>query len=384
MGLPWSKYHASKIGLLFEIQAVPTSKTSFFKALVLETIKKRRLENNVRQDFVHFLMEAKQSTLKKHNASTEDLSSKPSETPEEPKNNKLEKGWTDEQVATQAVMFLNSHGGSEPFIVACSFLACELSLNPDVQVKLQEEIDNVWQKLHGHKLSYEAIFEMEYLNCVVLESLRKWPPLYQIDRQCVKNYFEVDLSIPDDEKIVIERGTAVIIPVMAIHRDPKYFPDPERFNPEPKIKCAEKKTISSKLALLQLKLLFFHLLSKFDLVQTDRTITDLDKDLHRFGSFRAIQAYLGLKPRRVLVSWVPSILQLKLRLLNQLLARKLSFISNEYSVLQGFHLRPLSFLEVTGWRIGPVIANLKFSHSGPETVSNWIDVTYYTKAPPPL
>lgn len=65
-----------------------------------------------------------------------------------------------------------------------------------------------------------------------LESLRKWPPMYQTDRECTKNFFEVDLSIPDDEKIVIEKNTAVIVPVMAIHRDANYFPQPDKFNPE--------------------------------------------------------------------------------------------------------------------------------------------------------
>lgn len=36
----------------------------------------------------------------------------------------------------------------------------------------------------------------------------------------------------DDTNIVIEEGTSIIIPVAAIHRDPKYFPDPNEFRPE--------------------------------------------------------------------------------------------------------------------------------------------------------
>lgn len=31
---------------------------------------------------------------------------------------------------------------------------------------------------------------------------------------------------------MIKKGTVVIIPTHAIHHDPRYFPDPEKFNPE--------------------------------------------------------------------------------------------------------------------------------------------------------
>lgn len=40
-----------------------------------------------------------------------------------------------------------------------------------------------------------------------------------------------DYSI-DGSHIVIEEGTSIIIPVAAIHLDPKYFPDPNEFQPE--------------------------------------------------------------------------------------------------------------------------------------------------------
>jgi len=35
-----------------------------------------------------------------------------------------------------------------------------------------------------------------------------------------------------DKSLVIEKGQKLIIPMFSIHRDPKYYPDPLRFDPE--------------------------------------------------------------------------------------------------------------------------------------------------------
>lgn len=53
-----------------------------------------------------------------------------------------------------------------------------------------------------------------------------YPPLTTITRVCTKPY-----KIPDTE-IVIETGTIVDIPVVGIHYDRQYYPNPEQFNPD--------------------------------------------------------------------------------------------------------------------------------------------------------
>lgn len=45
-------------------------------------------------------------------------------------------------------------------------------------------------------------------------------------RQCVKQY-----KIPDQD-INIEKGIKVVIPILGIHHDEEYFPDPEKFDPD--------------------------------------------------------------------------------------------------------------------------------------------------------
>jgi cytochrome P450 family 6 len=57
------------------------------------------------------------------------------------------------------------------------------------------------------------------------ESLRKHPPVAKIDRACTQPYI-----IPGTN-IELEVGTSVSISIMGLHHDPKYYPQPEVFNP---------------------------------------------------------------------------------------------------------------------------------------------------------
>lgn len=66
-----------------------------------------------------------------------------------------------------------------------------------------------------------------------LETLRKYPPLPLINRECVKDY-----KVPD-ENLTIKKGDKVTIHIKAIHHDEEYYPnpsvfDPDRFSPENK------------------------------------------------------------------------------------------------------------------------------------------------------
>lgn len=58
------------------------------------------------------------------------------------------------------------------------------------------------------------------------ETLRKYPPVPTLNREC-----SIDYTIPDTD-IVIEKGTRVLIPAYGLHHDPDYFPDPDKFDPD--------------------------------------------------------------------------------------------------------------------------------------------------------
>lgn len=56
--------------------------------------------------------------------------------------------------------------------------------------------------------------------------MRKYPGAAVVGRVCTKNY-----KIPDTD-VVIEKGTLIYVPVMELHYDSRYYPDPQKFDPE--------------------------------------------------------------------------------------------------------------------------------------------------------
>ncbi|KAL4709580.1 hypothetical protein ACJJTC_007311 [Scirpophaga incertulas] len=123
----------------------------------------------------------------------------------------------------QVLVFIAA--GFETSSSATSYTLHELAFNPDIQRKVQENIDDVLEK-HNNRLSYEAVKEMTYLDWAFKEGLRKFPSLGYLIRKCTKQYNFEDLGFTIDE------GVSIMIPVQALQMDPKYWRNPEEFRPE--------------------------------------------------------------------------------------------------------------------------------------------------------
>lgn len=64
------------------------------------------------------------------------------------------------------------------------------------------------------------------LSYCTAETLRKYPIVPILNRECAQTY-----KVPGSN-YVMEKGTALLIPVLGIQRDPKYYPNPDEFIPE--------------------------------------------------------------------------------------------------------------------------------------------------------
>ena len=100
----------------------------------------------------------------------------------------------------------------------------ELAYHHDLQDKVRKEVKELYKK-HGG-FTYDAMMEMTYLDKVINETLRMYPPVTTLLRECGEDY-----KIPGSD-LVLTKGTGVIIPVHAIHHDSRYYRDPQRFDPE--------------------------------------------------------------------------------------------------------------------------------------------------------
>jgi cytochrome P450 family 9 len=275
-----------KIFEFFRIPALPATISDFFLRIIKDAIRVRENEGIVRPDMIHLLMEARKGRLK-HDKSenADDTGFATVQESEIGRNQNHAIEITDEVITAQALVFFIA--GFTTASSLMSFMSYELAVNPEIQKTLQEEIDEVLTTTKGD-ISYEDILKMKYLDQVVSEALRKYPPGYVLNRICVKDYLIKPKK--DETPALIEKGCLVAIPVIALHYSPEFFPDPEKFDPDRfsddhKSKIVPgsympfgmgpRNCIGSRFALLEIKVLTVSLLSKFDLVPVAKTVIPL-------------------------------------------------------------------------------------------------------------
>ncbi|XP_053698287.1 probable cytochrome P450 6a14 [Sabethes cyaneus] len=179
--------------------------TNYFMGVIQNTINYREENKITRQDFLQLLIQLKnKGTIEEHEEESKETI-------------------TLNEAAAQAFLFFVA--GFETSSAALSFALYELAAHPDIQDKTREEIKRVLA-LHGGHITYEALRDMTYLDQVVNETLRKYPPVGNVFRIANESY---RLTNPD---VTIEKGNIVIVPIYSIHHDPEIYPDPDRFDPE--------------------------------------------------------------------------------------------------------------------------------------------------------
>ncbi|XP_070161412.1 cytochrome P450 6B7-like [Polyergus mexicanus] len=189
----------------------PRDVTAYFTKIVKEIITHRQMNNITRNDIMQTLIDLKYKETKMENVLAQNETSESNDIVID-----------DMVIAAQSFIFFLA--GFETSSTTMSFTMYELAANPKIQEKLYDEIRAAYEK-HGC-FSYDIISEMKYLDCVVRETLRKYPPVGATQRICAESY-----KIPDSD-VVLEKGTKVLVPIYAIHHDPLYYKNPNIFDPD--------------------------------------------------------------------------------------------------------------------------------------------------------
>jgi len=126
----------------------------------------------------------------------------------------------DEQIRDEAMtLFLAGHDTTANALAWTWYL---LSQHPEVESRLMTELKDV---LAGRTPSFADVSKLVYTGMILSEAMRLYPPAYILVRTAQR-----DDTLPNGTAIAA--GADIFMCQYVVHRNPRYFPDPERFDPE--------------------------------------------------------------------------------------------------------------------------------------------------------
>ncbi|MBX0324418.1 cytochrome P450 [Halomicroarcula sp. F13] len=127
-------------------------------------------------------------------------------------------GYDEAEVLDQVVGML--FAGHETTALAMTYALHQLATHPTVAERLHAEIDDV---IDGTP-TFDQLQELDYLERVVDETLRLYPPVHAIPRVTTESVDVGDYTLPE--------GATVLLSVWCLHRDARFYDDPLTFDPD--------------------------------------------------------------------------------------------------------------------------------------------------------
>lgn len=127
---------------------------------------------------------------------------------------------TDQQLRDEVMtIFLAGHETTANALTWTYYL---LSENPTTETRLQEELHSIF----GNRttITVDDVPRLEFTEKILTESMRLYPPAWALGRQVIDDYKVGGYTIP--------KGSIILMSQYVMHRDPRYFPEPNRFYPE--------------------------------------------------------------------------------------------------------------------------------------------------------
>ncbi|XP_067641374.1 probable cytochrome P450 6v1 [Eurosta solidaginis] len=182
----------------------------FLRRTVLQVIEERKRSGELRNDLIEMLL-----TLKMEAALNQDRSHFTHQ---------------EDYLVAQAATF--ELKGIETCTSAMCFALYELAKQPLLQARLRSEIRQTIGGAQVINITYDKVMGMRYLAMVVDETLRKYPIVPILERECTPINKKRSYPLRPYAECFARRGMPVYISNLAIHHDERYWPEPEHFDPE--------------------------------------------------------------------------------------------------------------------------------------------------------
>ena len=197
--------------------------TKYLSDCITHAIKARRESGERRNDMIDLMLDCIKEGEKVDENENEDTSSqydKDMMFEHVQKHGKI----TEDEIVATALVFLVA--GYDTTGMTLSFLAYQMSKNPEIQERLQQEIDQAFEDHNGAMPDYATIQGLPYIDMVIHETLRLHAPVGLNTRSCTEDY-----KLPGTE-VTVRRGDLLTFSVSGIHRDPEHYSHPDQFYPD--------------------------------------------------------------------------------------------------------------------------------------------------------
>lgn len=210
-----------------DLTVLPKKTGIFFKKLITENISYRKEKNFYRPDILQLLIEAKDGKLKHEiDKEADDVGFATIEESDIGKR-EVKREWTDVEIVSQCLIFFL--GGFETVSTLMNFASYELAIDTEIQDTLYQEIKQTKDSLGGRPITYDILMKLPYLDAFICEILRKHPGQPGFERVCNE---ETVIQDGKGNSFTIPKGMNIFINTFGSHYNPKYFPNPDKFNPE--------------------------------------------------------------------------------------------------------------------------------------------------------
>lgn len=129
---------------------------------------------------------------------------------------------SDEDIRSEVDTFMAA--GQDTSSATIQFALQLIGNYPKVQAKIHSELDSIYSDNPNREIKFEDLRSMKYIELCIKETLRLYPPVLFIARQNTEEFKIKGKTIPS--------GTTCLVLFYQLHRDPKYFPNPEVYDPD--------------------------------------------------------------------------------------------------------------------------------------------------------